>query len=634
MNKRRWLFVLGWLLSSAFLSVFGVEPAASRRTVAVEHFDKFIKITPPPSAVAKLQAIGIDICRLKQCDTPANCTVDFTTLPRDFRLEKRGNGFLIGSADKITLQGPRINPTGSSYVVEAMVKASDSEAVVAPGVAMYGLYAPGNRFLRAEKLAPGERKILTFPVDLSCHFAPFRPIFRVHGNVVFESISVQQFTTISQNELRVVEGTVVECSVLPDPKKSNYPDCRFTCRFEGNAIFMGKPCPRELQLVLEGFSNYSILGTGTLKAGDKVVCAILPFEKLAPERQTTQQADDLNLFSLESYYAVGIYKVPEFIELFGVSSSGIAFSDVSCKPYVSVFERHVNPPLSEAECDAVRAEIAAELKRIEAMLQGYPQERIAALRKDFDGAWERERTKDPPGRNRIIHRSVKYVWRNVDNSFWALPENYRIPPVVENPIPPENLNALIALRDFLNANGCQLLISPVPDFQAIAARVILPGFRDIPDFQTAVVIRQLLKNGIWTFYPSDTLIANFNRYKSAFFFPLDDHPADTVQDVMTDIVSGKLACFDFKRDIAPESFSVVLVPNCVAGNRLYRIPSNCDVGIGDSEAIYLCRRVLCNNKPIYPDAASPVLVVGNSFMKTPLSYPDAFPALLSLKLWG
>ena len=59
----------------------------------------------------------------------------------------------------------------------------------------------------------------------------------------------------------VVEGEIIERSELPDPKTSDYPNCRFTAHFNGNSIKSGEPCPKEMAFIIEGFENFSMLDT-------------------------------------------------------------------------------------------------------------------------------------------------------------------------------------------------------------------------------------------------------------------------------------------------------------------------------------------------------------------------------------
>lgn len=451
-----------------------------------------------------------------------------------------------------------------------------------------------------------------------------------------ENIEVNESPAVNgEPELTIVEGAILERSALPDPEKSDYPDCRFTCHFKGNSIVKGKPCPQELSLILEGFADRKLLGTKDLKPGDRVICIALPFDKLPQTRQTTQQADDLNLFSLANYYAIDVRNINEFSDLPGTPSSGIAFTGASDKPYVSVFERHVNPPIKEEFKKAQQEAIAQELQQIEAMLAPYTPARIAELQKSFATAWEAEKVKDPPGYNRVVRKGKdgkdkEYVWRNVENSFWALPVDYRLPDYKEDPITPYNLEALIALRDFLEANGCQLLISPIPDFQEIAARVINQEFRTMPNFQTAYMARQLLKHGIETFYPSKTLIDNCHRYPWAFFYPDDSHPSDTTQDIMTDIVAKKLSRYHFHETLNSRYFSIEPTPHYYGNNRKFWLPSKCDIGDNKPDTSYYCRQVLYKGEILVSDNQSPIVVIGNSYIWLPIR--DSFSIILQSKI--
>ena len=163
----------------------------------------------------------------------------------------------------------------------------------------------------------------------------------------------------------VVEGEIIERSELPDPKGSDYPNCRFTAHFVGNAISSGEPCPKELALLLEGFKDYSILETDELTTGDKVQCHVIPFESLPEEFQATQQADDLNLFLLETYYVVDVEKINAYSDDPLVPKSGIFFLDGNAD-YISVFERHINPPIPIGVIDAQeKTKLSAIMKTID-----------------------------------------------------------------------------------------------------------------------------------------------------------------------------------------------------------------------------------------------------------------------------
>ena len=126
-----------------------------------------------------------------------------------------------------------------------------------------------------------------------------------------------------EGKVTTVEGTIEERSLLPDPKKSDYPNCRFSAHFMGNTILSGEICPREVSLIIEGFENYKILNNNKINKDDKVVCSIIPFELLPEEEQATQIADDLELFLLESYYVLDIKTIKEFSDNEFIPISGI-----------------------------------------------------------------------------------------------------------------------------------------------------------------------------------------------------------------------------------------------------------------------------------------------------------------------
>ncbi len=166
----------------------------------------------------------------------------------------------------------------------------------------------------------------------------------------------------------------------------------------------------------------------------------------------------------------------------------------------------------------------------------------------------------------------------------------------------------------------------------ISARVINKDFRDVPDFRSAVVARQLLERGVETIYYSDELIKNYNRYPWAFFFPGNGHPSDTTQDVLADILAARLKRFNFSKTLDPKKFSFVQHGHVYGNHKNYLWPENCDIGSNTAGTSYQCRRVLYDGKDIKYDPEAPVLILGNSFIQTPMDYPESLPTLLMSKI--
>ena len=609
-------------------------------SVMADRFDALKPVALSPAAAAKLEKLGIDADKMRRRQIPRDWAFSYEKLAADGDFGPRDGHFHVLSARRCTLTGPLVNPESrKSFMRWTLSMPNDSRegrSKIELGIATSGLYTNSTRILQTVKLKPGERKTVTVAADFAGGLPSFRPLAKTTGDVTFEEVAILEAPDdLAAAGLTLVEGTLGACSEIPDPGKSDYPDCRFVCHFTGNSIVKGAPCPQNLSLVVEAFASHKPLGASRLKPGDKVRCLVLPFEKLPEDKKSTQQADDLNLFTLPSYYAVDIRQVRGFVDddlRLAVPASGIYFTDVK-KEYVSIFDRHINPPLTEEERRLQAEAIRDDLAQIKGLLAKYTPEKREALRLAFDQAWETEKKKDAPGYNRVATANYgTCVWRNVDNSFWALPENYRLR-VEESKLSADKIEALVALRDFLEANGCQLIVSLVPHFYEIAARVINRDFRQVPDFQTGDVVKQLLENGIETVYGAEAIIANYNRYPWAYFYPANAHPSDTAQDVLTDLVAGKLWRYHFAAGLDKTLFTIRAAPHCYGNNKEYVFPRNCDIGKNVTGEAYLCREVLYDGKEaatlFFSMPPGPVFVSGNSYVGLPRR--QSFATLLSAK---
>ena len=447
-----------------------------------------------------------------------------------------------------------------------------------------------------------------------------------------EAEKLNEFASfLSGVKTTVVEGEIIERSELPDPEQSDYPNCRFTVHFSGNTIKSGEPCPKEFSLIVEGFKDYHILPNNSVKAGDKVLCSIIPFEELPEDYQSTQQSDDLNLYLLENYYLIDYSIIDDYSEPENTPMplSGLFFKDDK-GGYISIFERHLNPPMPEEIEAAQNNTIRTDLDRITEMLKGYDDAKIQDINVEFKDAWNKEKAKDAPGYNRVTTSNGTYVWRNINGSFWSLPEEYTLIGNY-NSIQDYNLQALIAFRDYLHSQGIQFVISIVPNQFDISARVINRDFKNIPDFRTAFLVKTLLENNIEVVYPSHTIIENYNRYPWAFFFPDNQHAADTTQDVLAELIAKRIERFGIEKKIDPKRISFDQHPHSYSNRPEFVWPAHCDIGNNQSGEQYLMNRALIDGQPIAKDSSSPILIIGNSEMQTPM-IPESFPTILATKV--
>ena len=391
---------------------------------------------------------------------------------------------------------------------------------------------------------------------------------------------------LSTAKKTVVEGEITERSELPNPQESDYPNCRFTAHFNGNSIKSGESCPKELSLIVEGFENYHILPNNNIKTGDKVLCTIFPFEKLPEDYQSTQQADDLELFLLESFYVLDIKTIRDFTDNELMPVSGIYFSDGN-KDYISIFDRHINPEIPETIKDAQKTTILRDLENAIEMLKDYDEDRTNDINTQFSKDWKVEKEKDPPGYNRVGN----IVWRNIENSFWALPDGYSLlskPSILSQ----NTIDCFLSLKNACEQNGVQLIVSLVPNCYVISSRVINPKYRNIPDLQTATFVKQLSENGVETIYASDRIINNFNRFPFAYFFPANAHPGDTTQDCLSDLLVERLRRYNIPSELEQSLFSTTMESSHIYSSpEPYLFPKDCDIGAYKEGSIYVCRHI-------------------------------------------
>jgi len=497
---------------------------------------------------------------------------------------------------------------------------------VSIGIYQSGMINRGELIAKTVEINRGESVSCEVPLRFDYGVPQFQTTLKISGDVILKALTVEELPDdLSMANITVLEGTLKEISAIPDPRKSDYPDCRFTASLEGAVIIDGVPCQRQIQLAIDGFKNYGLLATAKLKPGDKIRCAVVPFEKLPEEKKTVQLADDLNIFDLPLFYALEMSRLVSFSE-----ASAIPFADKV--EYTSVFKRKINPPLSDDTKSMQHKAIADSLAWMDKKLAPYSTSgELKKLDARFVHVWKAEKNKDPSGRNRCGDNK-NFVWRNIDNSFWVLPVNYGALAPKAIVLDRDKLDALLALQDFLNANGCQLLIGIVPDLFAISARVINREFVNVPDFGSAWLVRQLLGNGLEAVYISDRLLKEYNRHQFAFFWPNNAHPSDTTQDILADVFSERLQRYGFKKTLDGNLFTTDAFPHAYSKKKTYLFPENCDIGSNQAGTPYRCRRVLYGGKEIFPDPQSPILVWGNSFIQTPMSYPNSFPTLLASKM--
>ena len=571
-------------------------------------------------------AKGYNLSEFRKRVISSSFDLDYTTLPQETSFGINSGFHVISPQDLVRFYG--ISGMFQSmnrslfFEVEIRNNSSDSDCRVDLGVFGYGNKKSGHSTFYSNYIPANETTILKWDTNPHDQYYLIKPTVSIFGDATIKEFRVYEYI---HPEITVVEGTIKDRSQLPDPKLTDYPDCSYTAHFVGNAIFAGIPCNKEVELTIDGFINKKIQGFNGLKKGDCIKCAIVSFDEIPEGKSSgTQVADDLSLFELDGYYLVSYQKIDIFSDPQELLSDVIEFADSekTKKTYVSIFNNVFNAKMDEEVKKAKNDRIASDLRHINEMLSPYTTERKQELNKRFQDAWTKEKQKDSPGYNRVRDLlngiPVNIVWRNMDNAFYALPEEYIfIKEVNPNPISQTNIDALVAFKEYLELQGIRFIVSLVPNYYEIAARVINKDFASVPDFGTAYIVKQFLENGIETIYASDEIIRNYNKYPIPFLYPNNSHPGDLPQDILSSMVAERISRFRFTRTLDGKDFSVDLADIGMGTWGSMVFPPNCDIGNNPVGGHYNYINVLYQGKKPINNQNSPILLLGNSFSYSP-----------------
>ena len=580
----------------------------------------------------RLVGKGYDVESFKKQKFPAAWSIDYSYIPSDVVFQNLEDGFgIVSNQGGLRFVYRRIDGMGCSFVFVFSVRNNGAdECDISFAVHDLGSVKRGYTMLETKKIPAGETE--RFEVGLSAfeQMENFAPVLIVHGSAILEDFYVYQK---SHEDFTIVEGEITERSALPDPKSADYPDCRFTAHFIGNAIISGLPCNKELSLSIDGFRNKRLLNTASLEVGDKVRCAIVPIEAVPDGLASIQEADDLSLFTLDSYLAATIRKIESYADSASLSALSTHFKSDGFD-FKSVFDEKFNPPIADGVALSQKERIRKDLETAETMLQSYESAR-KTIEPKFQDAWSKEKKRFPDGYNTIENgETISLYWRNVNHSFWCLPPRYSLVPEKLPTISDEKMDAMIAFRDFLESNGIQFIVSLVPDRYEIASRVINQDFADVPVYQLASYVKQFSEAGIECPYYPESIIRHYDMFPFAYCFPNDGHCNSTVQYCIAEELAGRLSGFQFDRNLERAKFSHVQAPTFYdAVNPVYKYPENCDIENHEAGTCYTSDEIHYDGKVLAKDPDSQILVVGNSFIQTPMgASQNSLPAFLAERM--
>ncbi|MFZ2653615.1 MAG: hypothetical protein WAX69_01745 [Victivallales bacterium] len=399
-----------------------------------------------------------------------------------------------------------------------------------------------------------------------------------------------------------VEGKLTRVSKLPDPAKSNYKNCYFTTELEILNIISGTASADRIILVLPGFYDRKLTSESNYKVGDLLRLKIVPFDSLPQEAQSIQQADELENFALDIYFASQgekLDKLPAGLTLVPPSSKRIS--------YVSGFEKPLNPPLPQALLDARKVAIQHDLDSVKVKLNIVENDKLKLI-SNFERDWELKQKE-------LVPVGTGFRWGKVGRGYFTLSDKYN--PFLAPDWNGTALPALKSLNEYLTFHNIQLIVVVIPDMFQVSSRALMPKYAPYADQNSLNVVRTLLENDIEAIDISGALVEKAKDYPLMFFYDKisDSHPEYGVVDIATDILVQRLSRFDGivqGMRMPTDRFSLIDAANPIG--RVWPV----DSGTYKAGDIVLTKKVLFDGEEVnLKDKTSPFLLLGNSYSGMP-----------------
>ena len=383
------------------------------------------------------------------------------------------------------------------------------------------------------------------------------------------------------------EFTVVATSPVPDPKKSDYPNCYYS-------ILCSLPPPQkgEIILLIKCFENYKYTDMVAIKAGDRIRAKIIPFDELPEKEKSIQQSDTLERYDLDVFAAVEILPLENFSGL-KTELSGTAPESASS----------IAPPIDEKNRRRIRELINEELSKIDEQISSRQETDIIpnyteSARKRLN---DFKRSKNG---NDLLFWEGDSIIRIFDVGKLTSDKNTTI-----------NDTGIEVITDFdreLKKRNIRLICVSYPEQYELYLPHYCTNVTSLQSFSMPrlKVLKRLLENGVEVMDLGHVFKKRFSQYP--YFFDIitpDNHPYDIGVKLLAELLTERLADYDFS-DYQYDAgyFSVKKFKNA---KRLCYPPGN-----PNYTGEYTYDNWL-NSIPPEKAKPSPVFIIGDSFSVTP-----------------
>ncbi len=424
---------------------------------------------------------------------------------------------------------------------------------------------------------------------------------------------------VQNQDVTVVEGEIVRCSPLPDLQEALYENCCYSVELSVNGIFSGHSIPRKVNLIVPGFFQRKAVDWPDFSPGNLLKLTVLPEAQVSEDLKTVMIADELELYDAPSYWLVDATAIKSFAPRYKVAVA-------SPKVYHSAYLFPRSLPAPEAEAQARIERIQRRLEKLERILEPYqnPNE-ITHVNISFSEAWKLRQQS-------CVKRQDGLFSDYVGNGYFNLPEEFKL--LNEFPFKsPYSINGfenLVCLNRFLAFHHVKFIIVLTPSFSQVAARMLMPEFKEVPDLAQATLAYELLRCNVEAIYALDEVLEAAEQYPYMYFyFNNNNHPAWGTQEVLARMVASCIERDSLPVEYLQEPGGFSQTEEYVGYGRGYVYSADCRES--DRGKPVLTPKLLYKGQELAFDSSSPVLVWGNSFSQTP-NLHGAFPELLSRAL--
>lgn len=399
----------------------------------------------------------------------------------------------------------------------------------------------------------------------------------------------------------VIEGEIGQVSSVN--YNSDYPDCYVIAQFKIKNLVSGPATPRTVNLAIPCYMNYKPTKYAALKQGMLIRGEIISREHATEKEIATQQADDLNDFTRETYFLRNGKRIYSYADM-----PEPEFLDQS--HYTSTYGDALNEPQSPSSRKRRAEQIRNDLAAAEAAAAESSIAREALQKK-----W-RERQKSLPQFKPGIY------WFQNGTGVFALPKD--ISPYWDNDVLGQGgtrgaIQSICALDEYLKGKNVDLIVVLYPSIYPLAIRAMFGEAAAIPIRENLDIARDLLKRGVEVIDLAPEMVKLIPKSEFLlYYYHLNNHPGWETQDLAGKLIAQRLERYDLEKTLDPNLFKEKRAPATDLKNYVY--PHGVPIAGNTPGEIIKTNCTVYNNAATAGNPSSPVVMWGNSFLNWPKNH--------------